>query len=74
MIDLTKGWTGDDVQQLCDQHGLSQRKLASMLGLRPSTVNDWATGKSAPSRLASIALTYVALDLAGELFVRKKKH
>ena len=73
MIDLSKDWTGEEVQKLCDQHGLSQRKLAAMLGLRVMSINNWITGKVEPSRIASIALTYIALDLAGELMVKRRK-
>lgn len=67
MIDLSKNWNADDVRNLCEKHGLSQHKLASMLDLRVMTINNWITGKVQPSRIASIALTYIAHDLAGEL-------
>lgn len=73
MIDLSKDWTGAEVQELCDRCEMSQRKLASMLGLRVMTINNWVTGKVQPSRIASIALTYIAHDLAGELILRRKK-
>ncbi len=73
MVDVTKDWTGAEVQDLLTEFGLSQRGLARMLNLRVMTVNDWITEKAVPSRIASIALTYIALDLAGRMVIRKKK-
>ena len=73
MIDLSKNWTGEDVRHLCEKHGLSQNRLSAMLSLRVMTINSWMTDKVVPSRIASIALNYIAHDLAGELQLRKKK-
>jgi len=73
MIDLSKNWTGAEVHKLCEDYATSQRGLAALLGLRVMTINNWITGKVEPSRIASIALTYIALDLAGELVVKKRK-
>jgi DNA-binding transcriptional regulator YiaG len=73
MLDLSKNWNADDVRRLCEVHELSQHKLAALLDLRVMTINNWITGKVQPSRIASIALTYIAHDLTGELTLKKKR-
>ena len=70
MIDLTKDWTGSDVKKMIEEHGITQQQLASILGVRIATVSDWARGVVTPSRLASVALTYLDKDLAGQLKIR----
>lgn len=67
MIDLSKDWTAEDVRKLIEERGINQQRLAVILGVRVATVSDWARGVVTPSRLASVALTYLDKDLAGEL-------
>ncbi|HVZ38337.1 MAG TPA: helix-turn-helix domain-containing protein [Candidatus Kapabacteria bacterium] len=73
MIDLSHDWTGEDVKHLCEKHGILQRELAGILGVRLATVSDWVRGAARPSRLASVALTYLSKDLGGEVGARKKR-
>ncbi len=42
-----------------------------MLGIEPMTVSKWVNDRVTPSRITSVALTYLALDLAGKLKLRK---
>lgn len=70
---LSKNWTADNVRNLCEEHGLSQHRLASILDLQVTTINNWITGKVVLSRIAPIALNYIAYDLAGELILKKKR-
>ena len=71
MIDISKDWTASDIQQLLETHGLNQRSLARLMHIEPRTVNRWVKGHITPSRITSVALTYLALDLAGKLKLRK---
>ena len=41
-----------DIRELRKQLGLSQDKLAALLGVAPYTVRRWESGKSKPSPLA----------------------
>lgn len=68
--DLSKDWTGDDVKRMVEKHGITQQHLAELLGIRIATVSDWARGAATPSRLASVALTYLDLDLGGRIKVK----
>jgi DNA-binding transcriptional regulator YiaG len=69
MIDLSKDWTGDDIKRMLEERGINQQRLAELLGVRVATVSDWVRGTVVPSRLASVALTYLDKDLAGQLKV-----
>jgi transcriptional regulator with XRE-family HTH domain len=71
MIDISHNWTATDIRQLLETHGLHQRELARMLGIEPMTVSKWVNDRVTPSRITSVALTYLALDLAGKLKLRK---
>lgn len=73
MIDVSKIWTGDDIKTFLEERRITQKELAQLLGVRFATISDWVRGAVAPSRLASIALTYIAHDLEGELILRKKR-
>lgn len=70
MVDLSKHWTGEDIQAFIEKHGYTQKQLAQILGVRVATVSDWVRGVVIPSRLASVALTYLDLDLGGRMRIK----
>jgi len=49
-----------DIKSLRKQLGLSQDKLAALLGVAPYTVRRWESGKSRPSPLALKQLNQLA--------------
>lgn len=50
------------IQQLMDENGLSQQKLANMLGVNQTTVSQWLLGKKKPG-YDSIVLLYEAFGI-----------
>lgn len=68
--DLSRNWTGDDVKRMVEKHGITQQHLAEVLGIRIATVSDWVRGAATPSRLASVVLTYLDLDLGGKMRIK----
>lgn len=61
------------IRELRQRHDLSQAQFAEMLGVRLATVSDWERGVAEPSGASGVALSYLALDLAGELRIQKKR-
>ena len=52
-------WRGEDVLALRKQYKLTQRQLADMLGVAQPRISEWESGRSNPSKLASVALEKV---------------
>lgn len=66
-------WNGAMVFALRRQHDLTQQQLARLLRVRTATVSDWERGMAQPSGAASVALSYLYLDLDGLIPAVKKK-
>ncbi len=44
------GLSGDEIRQMREQAGLSQRELAENLGVSANTISNWETGRTIPRR------------------------
>lgn len=73
VIDLERIWTGDDVRALREKHDMSQQELGALLQIRQAAISDWERGKRTIDLMTSHLLSYIELDLAGELVIRKRR-
>jgi DNA-binding transcriptional regulator YiaG len=50
----------DEIRELIDRAGLSQRQAAEQLGVAQRTFRDWCAGKAEPPKSIILALRYLA--------------
>lgn len=56
------GWTPEEVAALRRRLGLSQAKMARVLGVRQQTVSEWETGRYRPRGASARLLRLLAED------------
>ena len=57
-------WNGEDVRRLRERLGVSQGRLAALLGVRQQTVSDWELNLHAPQGASRRLLSMVAEERA----------
>ena len=56
-------WTSEGIKALRDQHGLTQAKLAELIGVSPNYVHLLEKGVKHPSKTLQLLLGHVSRDL-----------
>jgi transcriptional regulator with XRE-family HTH domain len=54
---------GDDVKDFRERHGLTQLKMAVLMGVDPQTVSRWEREETPRSRMVELALKGLEVEL-----------
>jgi transcriptional regulator with XRE-family HTH domain len=55
---------GDDVKDFRERHGLTQLKMAVLMGVDPQTVSRWEREETPRTRMLELALKGLEVELA----------